>query len=110
MAPGPASWAARQAPNSQPDPMMEPKPVNMSATAPTSRLMDLSLNILRKLPGHPAARRFAHGKGSILHGPAARALAHVQASMLIEILAQRVANLGRQRQRVPIAVMVHPDT
>src|SRR6185437_13126412 len=44
-APGPANWAARHAPNSQPDPMMEPKPVNISATAPTSRRIALSLDM-----------------------------------------------------------------
>jgi hypothetical protein len=45
MAPGPASWAARQAPNNQPDPMIEPKPVNISAMAPTSRRIALSLDM-----------------------------------------------------------------
>src|SRR5580698_7450597 len=49
-APGPASWAARQAPNSQPEPMMDPKPVNMSAIAPISRRMALSLDIREILP------------------------------------------------------------
>ena len=40
-APGPASPAARQAPNSQPEPMMEPSPVSMSAKVPTCRLAGL---------------------------------------------------------------------
>src|SRR6185312_11833236 len=45
IAPGPANWAARHAPNSQPEPMMEPKPVNISATAPTSRRIAISLDM-----------------------------------------------------------------
>jgi hypothetical protein len=37
IAPGPASCAACQAPNSQPEPMIEPRPVNIRAQGPTSR-------------------------------------------------------------------------
>ncbi|MCW0460841.1 hypothetical protein NB717_001909 [Xanthomonas sacchari] len=37
IAPGPASPAARQAPNSQPEPMIEPRPVSIRANGPTSR-------------------------------------------------------------------------
>src|ERR1700733_6810526 len=55
MAPGPASWAARHAPNNQPEPMMEPKPVNISAMAPTSRRIALSLDINDLLPATVAA-------------------------------------------------------
>src|SRR5262249_15439570 len=36
-APGPAIPAARQAPNSHPDPMIEPNPVSIRAMLPTSR-------------------------------------------------------------------------
>src|SRR5690348_1050828 len=45
IAPGPVSSAARQAPNSQPDPMIEPRPVNISAIAPTWRRMANSLDM-----------------------------------------------------------------
>src|SRR5450432_11033 len=38
---GPASPAARQAPNSQPEPMIEPRPVSIKAKGPTSRRMEL---------------------------------------------------------------------
>src|SRR6185312_1372547 len=37
MAPGPAICAARHAPNSQPEPMIEPRPVSIRANGPTSR-------------------------------------------------------------------------
>ena len=36
-APGPASWAVRHAPNSQPEPMMPPSPVMVSGIRPMSR-------------------------------------------------------------------------
>src|ERR1700729_4114343 len=36
-APGPARPAAFHAPNSQPDPMIEPRPVSIRANGPTSR-------------------------------------------------------------------------
>ena len=42
IAPGPASCAARHAPNSQPEPMIEPRPVNISAHAPTLRRIAFS--------------------------------------------------------------------
>src|SRR5579871_1978282 len=50
-APGPASCAARQAPNNQPEPMIEPKPVNIKAMAPTSRRMAFSLDMGGGIPG-----------------------------------------------------------
>ena len=37
MASGPANRAALEAPKSQPEPMMEPMPVMVRATTPTSR-------------------------------------------------------------------------
>jgi hypothetical protein len=37
MAAGPAIFAAFHAPNSQPDPMIEPKPVSSSASGPMFR-------------------------------------------------------------------------
>src|SRR4051794_27464260 len=40
-APGPASPAARHAPNSHPEPMIEPSPVSIRAKVPTSRRMGL---------------------------------------------------------------------
>lgn len=42
IAPGPARPAARQAPNNQPEPMIEPRPVSMRAKGPTSRRSDCS--------------------------------------------------------------------
>jgi hypothetical protein len=35
---GPATFAAFQAPNNQPEPMIEPNPVNVNAKSPISRL------------------------------------------------------------------------
>src|SRR5690348_4110726 len=51
IAPGPASCAARHAPNSQPEPMIEPSPVNISAHAPTVRRTACSLLMRKDLPG-----------------------------------------------------------
>src|SRR6185312_14316739 len=42
MAPGPAICAARHAPNSQPEPMIEPRPVSIRANGPTSRRRGLA--------------------------------------------------------------------
>src|SRR6476659_4396974 len=63
IAPGPARPAARQAPNSQPEPMIEPRPVSIRANGPTSRRMAwfADMEFSRNDPRTRAAddRRFA---------------------------------------------------
>src|SRR5215469_427124 len=44
---GPANPAARHAPNSQPEPMIEPRPISINANAPTSRRMALSFPVMQ---------------------------------------------------------------
>src|ERR1700756_4844245 len=48
-APGPAKPAAFHAPNSQPEPMIEPRPVSMRANGPTSRRIALEEDIEHSL-------------------------------------------------------------
>src|SRR5690348_4250777 len=50
IAPGPANCAARHAPKSQPEPMIEPRPVNISAHAPTLRRIAFSLLMQKPSP------------------------------------------------------------
>src|SRR6185312_11076766 len=45
IAPGPAICAARHAPNNQPEPMIEPRPVSIRANGPTSRRIWLAWDI-----------------------------------------------------------------
>src|SRR5579875_768095 len=60
-APGPASRAGRHAPDSQPEPMIEPRPVNISAHAPTLRRIANSLLIRKTVPGKAADDRRSRG-------------------------------------------------
>src|SRR5262252_13346 len=63
-APGPASPAARQAPNSQPEPMMEPRPVIIRARVPTCRRV-----WIRTLMPEPASWVRDEGGGTASDAP-----------------------------------------
>src|SRR5690625_5184585 len=57
VAPGPAICAAFQAPNNQPEPIIEPRPVNIRAHAPTSRRIEELLDIPLLVFGGRSVRR-----------------------------------------------------
>src|ERR1700678_2001941 len=107
MAPGPASCAARQAPNSQPEPMIDPSPVNISATAPTSRRMAFSLDIpeFSRLMVARSCRSRAAGTSSQHTTIIGRRVLE-----LVEIAGQGGAHRIRQGSyRMPVVVMIDSD-
>src|SRR5690348_1753654 len=67
IAPGPAICAARHAPNSQPEPMMEPRPVSIRANGPTSRRIWLAWDMEAPAEGVRCAKRGRWLQNSLLH-------------------------------------------
>src|SRR6185312_5938511 len=97
IAPGPAICAARQAPNSQPEPMIEPRPVSIRANGPTSRRIELLEDM--ETPGaraaHPRKESMVADAGPWCHPPqVTRGLSSCsEVKRLAEMTSKKVAYL-----------------
>src|SRR6185437_9264583 len=97
IAPGPASMAARHAPNSQPEPMIEPSPVNISAQAPTWRRMANSLDMDEGLVRSVDGRM----RGMIADRAAIVSVAGSRARMEQQVHHDQRGDQQQQRERQP---------